>query len=220
MATAADTVYDRAFMQRFVNAVWATILDIMDKWDGGKVKDISIVSEDEARQLIKMGTGDKMNVDSDATFVSLFMKQAAETPDKVAVADAGGTYTYSQLDNLSGALAARIAETGVAKGNAPFVSVMLGRQKEFLVATIGVEKAGCAYVPLDYDYPNDRLVYMLEDSESAALITTHDIFDEKNAGGILRTTRGVSSILTTSSRLLTVPQPTPSMRQHPTVWRI
>ena len=190
LATAADTVYDRAFMQRFVNAVWATILDIMDKWDGGKVKDISIVSEDEARQLIKMGTGDKMDVDSDATFVSLFMKQAAETPDKIAVADANGTYTYSQLDNLSGALAARIAETGVAKGNAPFVSVMLGRQKEFLVATIGVEKAGCAYVPLDYDYPNDRLVYMLEDSESAALITTHDIFDEKNGSGDFKDYKG------------------------------
>ena len=62
---------------------------------------------------------------------------------------------------------------------------VLGYQKEFIVAAIAVEKAGGAYVPLDYDYPNDRLLYMLEDSESQVLITSHQIFNEKNAEGDL-----------------------------------
>ena len=63
------------------------------------------------------------------------------------------------------------------------MSIMLGYEKAFVIAAIAIERAGYAYVPLDYDYPNDRLLYMLDDSESQVLITSHAILKEKAKDG-------------------------------------
>ncbi len=146
--------------------------------------DVALVDEAQAEQLIALSTGKHLEVNPDDTYPSLFMRQAAKTPANIAVVDEVGHYTYAQLNNLSGAFASLLAEKGVGKdGKSPFVCIMLGYQKEFIVAAIGIEKAGCAYVPLDYDYPTDRLLYMLEDSESQLLVTSHTIYDEKNAAG-------------------------------------
>ena len=139
------------------------------------------MSDEERDRVVAISQGERMDYDASATFPSLFMQQAASRGDATAVADEQGTYTYTQLNLLTGALAQALIDLGVQPNH--FVSIMLGYQKEFLVAAIAVEKSGGAYVPLDYDYPNDRLLYMLEDSESQVLITSHAIYDEKNAEG-------------------------------------
>lgn len=145
----------------------------------------AIVSDADALSLKALSRGKSMDYDVTQTFPAIFMQRAIETPNAPAVVDERGTYTYRELNRLSGALAMKLRNLGVGSANAPspFVSIMLGYQKEFLVASIGVEKAGGAYVPLDYDYPNDRLLYMLEDSESLVLITSHSIYEEKTADG-------------------------------------
>ena len=159
---------------------------------GNEIANCRIVLPEEYDQLIQLSKGKTMPVDPNETFVSIFMEQAAKTPDAMAVIDEDNSgqsqsagYTYRQLDQLSNALATELRSLGVGDENtpSPFVSIMLGYEKAFLVAAIGVEKAGGAYVPLDYEYPNDRLLYMLEDSESQVLITSHAIFNEKSSEG-------------------------------------
>ena len=159
---------------------------------GNEMANCRIVLPEDYDQLLQLSKGETMPVDPKETFVSIFMEQAAKTPDAMAVIDEdnsgegqSSSYTYRQLDQLSNALAAELRSLGVGdpKTPSPFVSIMLGYEKAFLVAAIGVEKAGGAYVPLDYEYPNDRLLYMLEDSESQVLITSHAIFNEKTSEG-------------------------------------
>ena len=158
---------------------------------GNEMANCRIVLPEEYDQLLQLSKGETMPVDPNETFVSIFMEQAAKTPDAMAVVDSdsgegqSSSYTYRQLDQLSNALAVELRSLGVGdpKAPSPFVSIMLGYEKAFLVAAIGVEKAGGAYVPLDYEYPNDRLLYMLEDSESQVLITSHAIFNEKTSEG-------------------------------------
>ena len=138
----------------------------------------------ESDAIICQSQGKQMPVDQNDTFVSKFLRQATATPDAVAVSEGTSHYTYGELDDLSNALAHKLIETvGLNKGQSPFMSIMLGYEKAFLVAAIAIERAGYAYVPLDYDYPNDRLLYMLEDSESQVLVTSHAIFDEKTKEG-------------------------------------
>ncbi len=172
-----------ALLHTVAKAIEACLHNIMTAGLNAPLKDIEITSAEERTQLLALSQGALLAVDPADTYVSLFMRQAGKTPQNIAVADESGHYTYAQLDNLSGSFASHLVNIGAGKGESPFVSIMLGYQKEFLVAAIGIEKAGCAYVPLDYDYPNDRLLYMLEDSESQVLVTSHAIFDEKNAGG-------------------------------------
>ena len=145
-----------------------------------KTSDVPMLSPDDERLIAKASEGQAMQVDTCATFPALFIKQASQTPNNAAVTDTEGTYSYAELNQLTASLAEHIATLGIDTNKSPFISIMLGYQKEFLVAAIGIERAGYAYVPLDYDYPNDRLLYMLEDSDSSVMITSHAIFDEKN----------------------------------------
>ena len=65
---------------------------------------------------------------------------------------------------VSNALAAWLIGQGVKENN--FVALRMGRVKEFAAAVVGVHKAGAAYVPVDPEYPEDRISFMLEDSEA------------------------------------------------------
>ncbi len=183
-ANACPARLSSAILKTVAKAIESCLRNIMaTDINATPLKEIEITSAEERKQLLALSQGAPLTVDPTDTYVSLFMRQAEKTPQNVAVADESGHYTYAQLNNLSGSFAAHLVSMGAGKGESPFVCIMLGYQKEFLVATIGIEKAGCAYVPLDYDYPNDRLLYMLEDSESQVLVTSHAIYDEKNADG-------------------------------------
>ena len=182
-ANACPARISPALLHTVAKAITACLQNIMASGLATSLKDIEITTAGERKEILALSQGATLAVDPADTYISLFMRQAGKTPQNTAVADPSGTYTYAQLDNLSGSFASHLINIGAGKGESPFVCIMMGYQKEFLVASIGIEKAGCAYVPLDYDYPNDRLLYMLEDSESEVLVTSHAIYDEKNADG-------------------------------------
>ena len=171
--------YNKYDMKLFANAI-GNVAENLAK--AKFISDVSLLSPDEERIVAEKAMGKTLAIDPAQTFPSLLMTQAEKTPDNIAVVDEKGHYTYAELNVLTEAVAKHIIEKVHTK-HSPFISIMLGYQKEFLAAAIGIEKAGFAYVPLDYDYPNDRLLFMLEDSESSMLITSHAIFDEKNANG-------------------------------------
>ncbi len=177
-------------LRMVANTVAACLHNLMAAGKSDPLSNIETTTAEERKQLMELSAGAHLDTVEGASYISLFMAQAAKTPENIAVKDNSGQYTYAQLNNLSGAFAAHLIELEAGKGESPFVSIMMGYQKEFLVAALGIEKAGCAYVPLDYDYPIDRLLYMLEDSESAVLVTSHSIFDEKNAGGDFKDYKG------------------------------
>ncbi|WP_344146518.1 amino acid adenylation domain-containing protein [Kribbella yunnanensis] len=104
------------------------------------------------------------------TLAAAFAVQVAKTPDATAVVFEGETLTYAELDVRAEALARRLRARGV--GREQFVAVAVSRSAELMVALLGVLKAGAAYLPLDLDYPADRLVYMLADSGATTVVTT------------------------------------------------
>lgn len=109
------------------------------------------------------------------------MAQAKKTPGNLAVADKDSELTYQQMDEYSNLMAHRFIELGIQPND--LVCVMLERTKEFPLTVLALHKSGAAYVPLDFEYPNARLSYMLENSESKLLITTHDVLEAKMAEG-------------------------------------
>ena len=133
---------------------------------------MELVSEDEKSSLLTLGSGKVLDYNRSQTFVSLFKEQVSQHPDAIAVVDAQSSITYQELDRQSDILAVRFKELGVTDGS--FVSIMLPRTKEFLVVVIATFKAGGAYVPLDSDIPEERLHFMLKDSQTAVLLTTRE----------------------------------------------
>ncbi|MBB6171884.1 amino acid adenylation domain-containing protein [Nocardiopsis mwathae] len=108
----------------------------------------------------------------DATLVELIAAQASATPEATAVIaddEVGTTLTYADLDRRAEALARRLRGGGV--GPDRVVAVAVPRSAELTVALLGVLKAGAAYLPLDLDYPADRVAYMLADSGARTVVT-------------------------------------------------
>src|SRR5438045_1005396 len=89
--------------------------------------------------------------------------QAAETPDALAVTDVTHTLTYRELDRRSSRVADALRAFDV--GRETVVAICLERSAAFVVAALGVLKAGAAYLPLDPATPAERLAFMLDDAE-------------------------------------------------------
>ncbi len=107
------------------------------------------------------------------TVVSLFDRQAAATPDAVALSSDGIAWTFAQLSTR----VHRLARELVARGAGPerFVAIALPRTAEAVAAMLAVHAAGAAYVPLDPAYPAQRLAAVLADTAPILLITTSRI---------------------------------------------
>ncbi|MBW5420530.1 amino acid adenylation domain-containing protein [Streptomyces sp. BG9H] len=105
-----------------------------------------------------------------ASFPELFAAQVARTPDAVAVESAEVSLTYAELDARAEKLAARLAGLGV--GPEQIVALVLGRSVESVVGSLAVMKAGAAYLPVDPDYPAERIGFMFSDARPAAVLTT------------------------------------------------
>jgi natural product biosynthesis luciferase-like monooxygenase protein len=99
----------------------------------------------------------------------LFERQAAQTPDAVALVHRGARLTYRELDRRADALARTLQARGV--GPDMLVGLFIDRSLEMVVALLGILKAGGAYVPLDPEYPSERVAMMLEDSKARVVVT-------------------------------------------------
>ncbi|GAA2726995.1 hypothetical protein GCM10010439_31580 [Actinocorallia aurantiaca] len=104
--------------------------------------------------------------------------QAARTPDAVAVTCEGASLTYRELNERANRLARHLTAHGA--GPERFVALALPRSLDLVAGVLAVLKTGAAYVPVDPDYPADRIAYMLEDSEpvltvDAALLESADL---------------------------------------------
>ncbi|MGW1147310.1 amino acid adenylation domain-containing protein, partial [Streptomyces sp. NPDC002454] len=99
-----------------------------------------------------------------------FLERATQSPDAPAVLFDGGTVTYGELDRRSALLADRLTARGAGPG-VP-VGICAERTPDLLVAILGVLRSGACYLPLDPQYPEERLRFMVEDSGTRLLLTT------------------------------------------------
>ena len=106
-------------------------------------------------------------------------RQAAATPDAVAVICEGQSLTYGELNRRANRLAHRLIALGVTPDTR--VAICLERRFELIVGLLAILKAGGAYVPLDPSYPAERLAYMLQDSAPMVLLTQAALCDRFSA---------------------------------------
>ena len=107
------------------------------------------------------------------TIISLFRRQAAETPGNIAVVYKDRQYTYAEVDQISDRIAGYIISRGL--GLEDVVSVLIPRSEWMAIASLGVLKAGCAYQPLDPTYPKERLNFMMKDAGAKLLIADEEL---------------------------------------------
>ena len=103
------------------------------------------------------------------TLSHLLAEQATKTPDRVALVDAQHHFTYRETREQVVALAQRLVEQGVQRGD--IVAVALPRSVFLSLALMAIVEVGAAYLPMDTSYPDDRLAMMIEDASPRLIIT-------------------------------------------------
>lgn len=116
---------------------------------------------------------DTSRTDPSRCIHQIFENQAAATPDNVAVVLGSQKLTYRELNERSNQVAHTLRRLGV--GPDVFVGLCLDRTLELVVALLGILKAGGTYVPIDPQYPRERLAFMLEDSKSPVIVTQRTV---------------------------------------------
>ena len=169
--------YDNSYLQEFAERCATFARNAIEAGGETPLKDIPLLSFDEEREVCAVSKGAELEYDREKTFVDQFVACATRAPEHEAVVDAEGTLTYGELNARSDALATKLMEAGVKPNG--FVGLMLPRTGVFPTSFIAVQKCGAGYVPMDADYPADRLSYMLENSDAALLLTTRALFEDR-----------------------------------------
>ena len=110
-----------------------------------------------------------------ATLPELFAAQAARTPDAVAVIFEDRSLSYAALDAHANRLAHHLQGLGV--GPETMVGLCVERSPEMVIGLLGILKAGGAYLPLDPNYPRERLAFMLADAGCPVLVTQQALLE-------------------------------------------
>jgi surfactin family lipopeptide synthetase A len=130
---------------------------------------LPMLTQAERHQLLVEWNNTPSDYPKDVCIHQLFEAQVERTPDAVALLFEEQQLTYRQLNRRANQLAYYLRALGV--GPESLVGICMERSPEMVLGLLGILKAGGAYVPLDPGYPNERLAFMLEDSQATVLLT-------------------------------------------------
>lgn len=135
---------------------------------------LPMLTTHEFEQVVREWNATERDVPT-GSFPELFRAHAEARPDAVAVVDEHSSLTYRELDQRSNRLAHHLRSLGA--GRDVLVGLCVERGVSVVVGLLGIMKAGAAYVPLDPNYPTDRLAYMLRDSGARLVVTQESLAD-------------------------------------------
>jgi amino acid adenylation domain-containing protein/non-ribosomal peptide synthase protein (TIGR01720 family) len=180
-------VYDGGCLEKtarhFVRVLHQVLAD-----EEAKIEGLTLLQPEEKQQLLYDFNDTARDYPLDKTVYRLFEEQAARTPGHTAVIG-GGRFpqslekrpaesleplqiTYGELNRESDRLALLLRQKGV--GQDTIVAVMMERSVEMITVFLGIMKAGSAYLPIDLEYPQERIYYILADSKAKLLLAASE----------------------------------------------
>ncbi|TCO17546.1 amino acid adenylation domain-containing protein, partial [Pedobacter psychrotolerans] len=139
-----------------------------------RLSDLEYLSGAERNQLLNEFNATEVGYAHDQTIVDLFEAQVALTPEAVALVFEEHELTYGELNRRSNQLGAYLRTTGGIRPD-ELVGVKLHRSELLVIALLGILKSGGAYVPIDPEYPQERISYMEKDSGIRVLLDEHEL---------------------------------------------
>ena len=152
-----------------------TILQSIIQNPNVKISDISVLSKEEEQKILTFSAGEKLEYDKSETIVTLFEHAVENYPNQKALVHKDIALTYSDLSNMVNAIANFISSKDIYNSR---IAVMCKKSIYMVAALLGVMKSGNCYIPIDPEYPNDRIEYIMENSDCKLLITTTELKDK------------------------------------------
>ena len=144
------------------------------------IDDIELLTDQERADLDAEWSGPVVEIEANVGAHSLFERQAASAPDRVALRSEATSVSYGELNARANRMAHHMIEHGVSPGDT--VGIRLERSVDLIAAVLAVLKAGAAYVPLDPELPVDRLAYMVVETGTEVIISTQEASGADGSG--------------------------------------
>ncbi|MBW4429031.1 MAG: amino acid adenylation domain-containing protein [Nostoc desertorum CM1-VF14] len=146
------------------------------------IHNLSVLTEQERHKILVEWNDTKVDYPKHLCVHELFAAQLEKTPDNIAVVFDEHKLTYQELNHRANKVAYYLQSLGV--GTEVLVGICVERSLDMIVGLLGILKAGAAYVPLDPTYPQERLSFMLSDSQVQVLLTQQKFVEEFSASGV------------------------------------
>ena len=159
---------DQLYTAEYISTLLKSMRIVLDKFrkfdEETQIKEISITKEDNwiEEDLEYIDIGEKR-------VNKIFESCVEENGDDVALYACDGRYTFNQLNTKANRIANALIKLGVEVEDK--VMIILKRNSNFIASMLGILKAGAAFIPIDSDYPKDRIEHVLTDSQSKYIIT-------------------------------------------------
>lgn len=175
-------LFDAWRMERMAGHL-ATLLESVSSSPDARLSHLRLITDAEWQTIVIdwNRTDDDTHVHECPSLISLFEAQAAKTPEQAAIMFKEQSLTYGELNQRADQLAKVLRSLGV--GPEVLVGVCMNRSIEMVVAMLGILKAGGAYLPLDPNYPQDRLAFILSDARASVLLTQSHLLGKLPVGG-------------------------------------
>jgi amino acid adenylation domain-containing protein len=169
MIVYSTDLFDSATIERMVGH-FHRLLEGLAGDISSRVSALPLVTDRERVQILQEWNATESEYPSASSVHELFELQVERSSDSIALTFGEQRLSYRELNERSNQLAHRLLREGVERGS--FVAIFLERTQDSVVATLGILKAGCVYVPVDVAYPRQRVEFMLGDA-SVRVVVTH-----------------------------------------------
>lgn len=161
-------LFDEATIARWLGH-YETLLEAFAANALVPVAQIALLNDRERHQMLVGWNDTYRDYPTDALVHELFEEQAARTPRNIALVFENQQLTYAELDARANRVANHLQACGVRDGDR--VGIYLERSLDLVVSILGILKAGCAYVPLDPVYPDERVEFIVNEAEIKVMLT-------------------------------------------------
>lgn len=171
------------FSQEDINLMHERILGLIHqalKQPDKVIEDFEIISSSEKKLLLKTFNDTKVKYNKSSNIIEEFEKIVTQYPKNIAIVDKNISYTYEELNERVNFLAQNILDQKISTD---IIAFSLNRSASMIVTILAILKSGHTYMPIDPEYPIERINFMLENSHTKVLITNQKFHQKINYHG-------------------------------------
>ena len=171
-------LFNEDFIKQFAKHYILILQEVLSNFEI-PISKIEIVTPEEKDIILNQFNNTKTIYPRDKSLVELWNEQVKLTPKNTAIVFEDKKLSYKELDEKSNQLAHFLQENGASSGE--IIPILMDKSLEMIIAILGILKIGAAFLPVDVQYPKDRIEYMLHDSNAKILVTVPEFIHKSTS---------------------------------------
>lgn len=190
-------VYSTEIIARFIESIFHAVESVLANVNV-PVSNIQLCDEKTRRQLLEDFNNTQSGFPADKTLIQLFESRMADFSEKYGIICGAHRIPYAELDRKANQLACFLKQRGVKPET--IIGLLTTPSPETMIGILGILKAGCSFLPVDPALPNNRILSILDDSETSVIITNQRTVEDLSFTALQKASDDEAEMEVTSPR--------------------